>query len=85
MPRRPSKNVVAKYVEFTPELVRQFEALAEQNGRSFKAELEDAMDRHLENPPTIVVTRTASPLKPAVIEQPAEPPPKRSGRKPKAG
>lgn len=80
MPKRPSKDVVGKYIEMRPDLAERMTALCQGNGRTFREELEHAMKRHLETPPVIVRTVTVPDLPPAEVQQPPPPEPKNRGR-----
>jgi hypothetical protein len=53
MPKRPTKGAVGKYVEAPASLWGQMHALATSNGRTFRAELMHAMERHLAAPPHV--------------------------------
>jgi hypothetical protein len=82
MPKRPSQNVVGKYIELDPEVVRQMAELAERNKRSFREEVEHALRRHLAAPPVVTVQVTVPELPPATIEVQEKPhTPKRGGRR----
>lgn len=43
------------YIEFSPDLLGRLRALARANGRSLKAELEHAAERHLARPPRLTI------------------------------
>lgn len=84
MPARPSAGVVGKYVELRPELVAAFEALAEANHRSFRDELQHAMERHLESPPVRRLVERVPPVGEATVDvDPEAAAPRRRGRPPK--
>src|SRR5580704_2620861 len=51
MPTRPSKGVIAKYVELPSDLATEVEAFAKGRKESFKAVVEMALRRHMANPP----------------------------------
>jgi hypothetical protein len=53
MPIRPSKNVVAKYLELPPGLAREVEKFAKSRGQSFKGVVVEALRRHLAYPPPV--------------------------------
>lgn len=71
MPTRPSKNVVAKYLEFPPDLAGEVEAFAESRGQTFKGVVVDALRRHLANPPPPPVPQALPPLPPVTSSEPA--------------
>ena len=58
MPIRPSTKAKGVYVEFDPERLERLRALAERNCRTFREEVEHAVQRHLDAPPVIKVVRT---------------------------
>lgn len=83
MPKRPSRDVVGKYVELRPELAKQMDELAASNSRTFRDELEHAIERHLAKPPTIRVEINTPELAPAEISPAPSPPSRRTrARKP---
>jgi hypothetical protein len=51
MPSKPSRNVVGKYLEFSPALVTDVDAFARSRGQTFRAVVMDACRRHLKHPP----------------------------------
>ena len=71
MPRRPSKNTVAKLIEFPQELAVEVEGFAKSRGETFKKVTTDALRRHLDNPPPPPVTPSLPPLPPFPPEPPA--------------
>lgn len=75
MPKRTTANTKGKYIEFRAELAEQFEALAVRHGRTFKDELQHAMERHLGCPPNVFRTITVPPLPPVEIPPPPPEPP----------
>ena len=60
-----------KFMELDAELLREFQAICDRNGTTFRFEMEDAMRRHLAYPPK----RDAEPIpdsKPASKKPPAK-------------
>lgn len=72
MPIRPSKDVKGIYLELLPDTIDRAKQLAEKNSRSFREEVQHALERHLDAPPTIkvIVEAIVPPLKPAEIDPP---------------
>jgi hypothetical protein len=71
----------ARFVEIDEGLDSRIEALAASNGRTYRAELEHAIARHLAAPPTCRYVVDAPPLPVAEVEVAAKKPPgKRRGR-----
>jgi hypothetical protein len=71
----------ARFVEIDETLDSEIEALAVANGRTYRAELEHAIARHLAAPPTCRYVVDAPPLPVAEVEVAAKKPPgKRRGR-----
>ena len=64
MPIRPSKDVIAKYIELSAQLVAETESFAKSRGESFKAVVEMALRRHMANPPPPPVPQPLPPLVP---------------------
>jgi hypothetical protein len=60
------------------------DALAARNHRTAAQELLHAVERHLASPPEVTVTVVTPPIRPAALEVPATPEPKKRGRKPRA-
>ncbi|MFQ3651078.1 MAG: hypothetical protein SNJ75_12150 [Gemmataceae bacterium] len=77
MDKQSSKR--ARYVEIDTTLDAALEALARVNHRTYRAELEHAIQRHLAAPPTVRVVTEAPDLAPAEIT-PSVRPPSRRGR-----
>lgn len=69
MPSRPSKNVVGKYLELSPELASAVEKFAKLHGQTFKSVVVDALRRHMANPPPIP---ELPPLPPVTVPGPAK-------------
>lgn len=61
---RPGRKGV--YIELPVEVLAEVRALAEQNGRDFRSEVEHALRRHLAAPPTVRVV-VDTPLLDAVV------------------
>jgi hypothetical protein len=54
MPTNRTKGVKGVYLELPPDLVEQLKAQARANGRTFRAECEHGLRRHLAAPPAVV-------------------------------
>lgn len=77
MPRK-TDGLKSLGVQVEESIAEQFELLARKNGRSFRAELESAMKRHLANPPTV------TPVEPPALPPAGVEPGPKKGRKRKA-
>lgn len=71
MPKRPSRNVVGKYLEFDPDVAARVEEFARARNQSFRSVVMEALARHMANPPPL----------PAEVPLPPVPPPGRARRK----
>jgi hypothetical protein len=82
MPKRPTKGTIGKYVEAPASLWGRMHALAASNGRTFRAELMHAMERHLAAPPHVeTIIHTETPPLPGTERKAAPPPPEKAERK----
>ena len=73
MPKRPSKTVVQKMIEFPTEQAAAVEAFAAARGETFRAVVLHALRRHLKYPPPAPDPEPAEPL-PDSPEAAATPP-----------
>lgn len=79
MPNRPTKGAQIVYLELPIELVTRIDAMAAKMHRTRKAEIMQAIERHLAYPPE------PQPLPPDAVTTTPEPKPTRGRGRPKGG
>ena len=71
MPKRPSKDVVQKMIEFPTDQAAVVEAFAAARGETFRAVVLHALRRHLKYPPPPPDPAPAEPLPDSSVEAPS--------------